>query len=120
MVVGRRVIEIGAGYSFATKGEGSTFRIWAPDGDALIVLPEMYHSHYEKMADALAEDRAKLVREIEELREDVHKREVAIKLARDTFQRYGDLHAAKPDDHKATANYLLAAKMEEALTERAR
>jgi hypothetical protein len=39
----------------------------------------------------------------------------AVTLARDTFSRYGDLHAAKPDDHKATANYLLAAKMEAAL-----
>jgi hypothetical protein len=39
----------------------------------------------------------------------------AVTLARDTFSRYGDLHAAKPDDHKATANYLLASKMEAAL-----
>lgn len=41
----------------------------------------------------------------------------AVILARDTFSHYGDLHAAKPDDHKATANYKLAAKMNAALGE---
>jgi vacuolar-type H+-ATPase subunit C/Vma6 len=39
----------------------------------------------------------------------------AVILARDTFSRYGDLHAAKPDEHKATANYKLAAQMDAAL-----
>lgn len=39
----------------------------------------------------------------------------AVILARDTFSHYGDLHAAKPDDHKATANYKLAAKMNAAI-----
>jgi hypothetical protein len=38
-----------------------------------------------------------------------------VELARDTFIRYGDLHAAKPDDAKAQANYNLAEIMGQAL-----
>lgn len=47
----------------------------------------------------------------------VERLQEAVILARDTFNHYGDLHAAKPDDHKATANYKLAAKMNAALGE---
>jgi hypothetical protein len=41
--------------------------------------------------------------------------ESALMLARDRFRHYGDLHAAKPDVAKATANYELAQMMEYAV-----
>ena len=41
--------------------------------------------------------------------------EKAVRNARDVFQNYGDLHAAKPDAVKAQRNYDLAAKMSAAL-----
>jgi hypothetical protein len=39
----------------------------------------------------------------------------AVETARDTFQWYGDMHAAKPDETKAQRNYTLAAQMAAAL-----
>lgn len=47
----------------------------------------------------------------------LNKGEAAVQLARETFRRYGDLHAAKPDLAKADANYKLAQRMELALNE---
>lgn len=39
----------------------------------------------------------------------------AVEKARLTFNRYGDLHAAKPDEAKAARNYELADEMDRAL-----
>jgi hypothetical protein len=40
---------------------------------------------------------------------------LALKEARDVFQHYGDLHAAKPDPVKARRNYDLAERMQAAI-----
>ena len=65
----REYIEIGAGYVVATKGDGSTYRIHAPDdAERVIVLPEFYHSFYTQMAKAIAAERAVASGELERLR----------------------------------------------------
>ena len=47
---------------------------------------------------------------------------IALKNARDTFQSYGDQHAAKdpPQPHKAAVNYAMVAQINEALLELAK
>ena len=58
--------------------------------------------------------------ELEALRAENARLREALEKARDTFQRYGDLHNAKntPDGHqKAAVNYALALEMDEALRE---
>ncbi len=66
----REYIEIGAGYVVATKGDGSTYRIHAPDdAERVIVLPEFYHSFYTQMAKAIAAEREAASGELERLRE---------------------------------------------------
>ena len=65
----REYIEIGAGYVVATKGDGSTYRIHAPDdAERVIVLPEFYHPFYTQMAKAIASERAVASGELERLR----------------------------------------------------
>ena len=65
----REYIEIGAGYVVATKGDGSTYRIHAPDdAERVIVLPEFYHPFYTQMAKAIASERAVATGELERLR----------------------------------------------------
>jgi hypothetical protein len=65
----REYIEIGAGYVVATKGDGSTYRIHAPDdAERVIVLPEFYHSFYTQMAKSIAEEREAASGELERLR----------------------------------------------------
>jgi|GEM_PF-3235030 len=65
----REYIEIGAGYVVATKGDGSTYRIHAPDDvERVIVLPEFYHPFYTQMAKAIAAQRETASGELERLR----------------------------------------------------
>ena len=67
----REYIEIGAGYVVATKGDGSTYRIHAPDdAERVIVLPEFYHPFYTQMAKAIAAEREAASGELERLRQD--------------------------------------------------
>ena len=65
----REYIEIGAGYVVATKGDGSTYRIHAPDdAERVIVLPEFYHPFYTQMAKNIAAEREAASGELERLR----------------------------------------------------
>lgn len=50
-----------------------------------------------------------------QLREENARLREAVEKARMTFNRYGDLHAAKPDEAKAARNYELADEMDRAL-----
>lgn len=52
-----------------------------------------------------------LNRELQELKPYNARMYAALSLAAVTFQRYAELHAAKPDHDKAAANYDLAYKM---------
>ncbi len=76
------------------------------DGDTYTVSVPTFSNMRAAITAALEE--SGLVEENARLREAVEK-------ARLTFNRYGDLHAAKPDEAKATANYKLADEMDRAL-----
>lgn len=72
----REHIEMGAGYTYATKGEGSTVRIHSPR-EAYVgampphipILPVMYHPFFEQMAREIGAENAALKAENEQLRE---------------------------------------------------
>lgn len=70
-VTPREYIEIGAGYVVATKGDGSTYRIHAPDDEErVIVLPEFYHDFYTQMAKTIAAEREAACIELERLQQE--------------------------------------------------
>jgi hypothetical protein len=66
----RELINMGAGYTLATLGQGSTVRIHCPDGKYLIVTPRMYYEPYEEMARALAAERNRLKQALEEIKKE--------------------------------------------------
>ena len=93
----REYIEIGAGYVVATKGDGSTYRIHAPDdAERVIVLPEFYHPFYTQMAKAIASERAVANGELERLR-------TAAKLALDAFYKCVEWSGTTDFDHEIAA-----------------
>lgn len=51
----------------------------------------------------------------QEWKSEIERKDAALREARDTFNHYGELHAAKPDKAKADANYAKAATMHRAL-----
>jgi hypothetical protein len=67
-VTPREYIEIGAGYVVATKGDGSTYRIHAPDDEYVIVPLPSYYPFYTQMAKAIAAEREAASIELERLR----------------------------------------------------